>query len=288
MHTPRCFLLLFAAVRCGRADDGDGTAALLRGAAVFEGVMAGLGSRISPHELPRAIGPAHRELCGLPLGTAYRHLEAGLASYSRTVEMHRDGHEWSHALSSSIEHLGSALRAFATACFRCHLLAGSKLARLAAATLAVNSSEGVRGSQLDAQQERPPLRVLINGLDASGALASSAYALRSGHFQQSGLALARAISEGETEEDDEPRDRDEWATTDAMGRVRGEAELHEHWRERRSAQREKLRQAEHAFETAPPTPLDASQLETAGAMCCCCWARDGERQELEGHTAHVW
>ena len=69
---------------------------------------------------------------------------------------------------------------------------------------------------------------------------------------------------------------------------RAEAELHEHWRERRSAQREKLRRAERAFEMAPPMQLDATLLETAGPMCCCCWAREGERQEMEGHTAHVW
>ena len=120
MHAPRLPVLLLLVVSgCTRANDGEEEeeAALLRGAAVFEGLMAGVGSRISPQELPRAIGPAHRELCGLPLSTAYRHLDAGLASYSRTVELHRGGHDSTQALSTSVKGLGNALRAFPQCAF---------------------------------------------------------------------------------------------------------------------------------------------------------------------------
>ena len=288
-------LILLCGPRKGEALDSaeDGITAL-RGAALFEGLMAGIGSRISPHALPRAVGPG-RQRCGLQFGGLFRDIEAGLAAFEEIVSVsHRPsgGIEHRHAVVASIHQLGHSLRGFASACHRCRVLAAERISGIAATVLAVDIG--------DVSYRDDGSELTIQGVDIKELL-SAGVALRGERYQYCGLVLVLAIRyHGATGDNDGDvawealHKRDSWATTDAAGRVRGESELREHLRERWYSRRQQMHDVAAALSSAPVRPLASAPTERglvsadAGeSLCCCCWALETDRQEREARVAHV-
>ena len=282
------FLLHRSEAGAGDSHDSDRTSAL-RAAAVFEGLMAGMGVRTDLHALSRAIGP-NRQICGLHFENIFMHIDVGLSSFVRTINTdlnNNNAFEHTQLITASMQRIAQGLRGFAAACQHCHLATSSRLSMLAARLAHVTDSTLEEQSGSNAS-----LRTSVNvgGVDRGAELLEAGVAFRSGRYQQAGLALVLALAHplGSSVEGDDPFDRvsHHWTEFDPEGRVRSENELHDIWRERAAQKSRQLREVVRALENAPPTEADPRDIDRASPLCCCCWAKTADEQQATLHMDH--
>jgi hypothetical protein len=215
------------------------------------------------------------------------------------------------AILEGLRALSRALRIFSAANYHCNLLSAGNVAQAAARLQYLDESST---SQTGAGQ-RPQL--FIDGLDVSPSLRRAGEALKNGRFYQAGLTLAQVFVATAGELDDQPSLHNNWAPMDAQGRIKGEDELAEHWRDLHIKRLEALLDAERRLAAGVPPEKPQRSVAAAASMapslesedsvglgagaqtadggavvleteCCCCWAEVTAVQERTAGAAHLY
>ena len=255
----------------------------LRGAAIFQGLLKGLGARFNETELPRALEPR----CGLHLDDVYRFkVLPALTELAAARDIHETQPEEQPArVLTGLRMLGRALRGFAATGHRCHLpTISGRLSRHANRLLFDMNASDV-GTNPSGQWE---LKIEGNAVGSALHRATRAM-LRDERYMQAGFTLAMALvyaAGGEEGGGDEPLGpREVWRTIDTDGRVLGEDALEEHFRELRRTRLHQLASDEQRLAALPSPSL---MLRSSQPMCCCCWATGADEGEGTAHTVHIF
>lgn len=259
----RRFVALGTCWLASSASAEDSAGAALKASDFFDGFMRGLGTPVSSSMLAFALSPK----CGLHFDQAHEKIKSGLALTMGPS---------SEAVLQGVQALARVLQIFSQAHFRCHLITAGDVAELASALLELNQTDVSHG------------RFMINGVDVSSTIHQASVTFAGRNHRQAGLQFAQAFvlaSSGE-DGDDEPMGRETWSTMDAHGRIRGENELQEHWRDRKRRRLQALEvQAKQPDSSIQP---DGTSKEEARDPCCCCWTQIADAQIATTHAAHVY
>ena len=235
---------------------------------------SGLGAPISSEHLHRALSP----VCELNFHAAYRELsDTRTFSPLQDVDAPPAGIDRANAILNGMQALIRALVVFSSANHRCQLLTAGKIGYAAARLRELNTTH-TRGTGAG---ERPQL--VMNGVDVGSVMRRAGEAIRGQRFRQAGVSVALAFVASAGDVDDEPRALDHetgsgtWTTMDPFGRIKGEDELFEHWKQKHDRRVRHLLDVEKrlAIGRAPDLPAapTAGDADPDVSLCCCCWAK---------------